>query len=159
MNSLMCFSCKEKFNRTEMITYKNHRYCKSCYEEKLERDKFSQYVCALFHIKAPGPKIWTQRKRLIEKGYTDDTILKTLMYLYEVKSKKKLTETLGLVSVNNINAALNYYMGRDIHAAIMAEAMINAPKEVKQIKRRDLEEKKTYTNPDDILANWEGDEE
>lgn len=74
-------------------------YCKDCYEERIAREKFSKKVCQIFQLKSPGPRIWTERKRLRNKyGYTDDVIVDCLEYIYEVEKKDKLTESLALVT-------------------------------------------------------------
>lgn len=100
-----CTGCGEEFRKDEMIEYSSLSgktckwYCKSCYEEKLAREKFSNKICSIFGIKAPGPRIWTERKRLQNKyGYTDDTIIECLDYIYNVLKMDKLTDSLTLVN-------------------------------------------------------------
>lgn len=101
---LKCFGCKNEFLREELISYSSpgtvvmHNFCKSCYEERLERDRFSYAVCRIFGIKSPGPIIWTQRKRLMKNGFTDQMIIECLEYLYDTKKVKKYIESLGLVT-------------------------------------------------------------
>ena len=104
-----CAGCGESFRKTEMVQYfspsgkTSNWYCTKCLEEKQAREKFANKVCQLFGIKAPGPVIWTQRKRLQnEYGYTDDSIIDCLDYIYNVKKMKKLSETLGLVNPRNM---------------------------------------------------------
>ena len=106
-----CAGCKQQIHKSEMLQYASATgktlqwYCKDCYEEKIAREKFSKKVCQIFQLKSPGPIIWTQRKRLRDKyGYTDDTIIDCLDYLYEVKHMDKLSETLVLVNPRNVSA-------------------------------------------------------
>ena len=80
-----CAGCKQEFRKDELIQYATlsgkttYWYCKDCYEEKLAREKFSNKICEIFGIKSPGPRIWTERKRLRDKyGYTDNTIIECL---------------------------------------------------------------------------------
>ena len=110
-----CYSCKEKFRREELVGYAGpntntiHSYCPQCLAAKEARDKFSIEVCRIFGLKAPGPRIWTERKRLQEKyGYTDDIIIECLNYLYNIKHKKKLSESLCLVSPISIDEMMRW---------------------------------------------------
>ena len=89
-----CAGCKQDIRKDEMIQYATpsgkttYWFCKSCYEEKLEREKFQNKVCQIFGIKSPGPVIWTQRKRLRDTyGYTDEVIVDCLDYIYNVENK------------------------------------------------------------------------
>lgn len=100
-----CYGCKQKFRVEELISYASinsktyHNYCSKCLKEKQDRERFSDKVCSIFGIKAPGPQIWTERKRLIDKyGYTDDIIIDSLDYIYKVKHKKILSDSLYLIT-------------------------------------------------------------
>ena len=74
-NFLTCSECSKQkkenklYPRDEIINYKGQNYCPKCYAEKLEKEKFSEFICNLFGLKAPGPVIYSQRKRLKEKYY------------------------------------------------------------------------------------------
>ena len=115
-NFLTCSECSKQkkenklYPRDEIINYKGQNYCPKCYAEKLEKEKFSEFICNLFGLKAPGPVIYSQRKRLKEKYYyTDETIMKTLRYIYDIKKCNKLVESLGLVTPENVEAARKYF--------------------------------------------------
>ena len=72
--SAVCKTCHKRLNKQEMVFYIDGYYCPKCYQERISRETFSRYVCELFNLKAPGPRIWKQRKRLREKyGYDDET--------------------------------------------------------------------------------------
>lgn len=110
-----CFSCKQEFRKTELIDYappgtkSMHSYCPKCLEEKHSRENFAAKICKIFGIKAPGPIIWTQRKRLKETyAYSDDTIVDCLDYLYNIRGMKKLSETLVLVTPEAVNDMMKY---------------------------------------------------
>ena len=112
--TLTCCACHEKFPREQIIYYGSQqnqlKYCPSCYTEKRDREKFSNFVCELFGIKAPGPKLYSQRKKLKETyGFTDDTILQTLEYLFRVKHFNKGFESLGLVNPQSVDEAKRYF--------------------------------------------------
>lgn len=112
--TLTCCYCKQKYPREEIIYYGSQenplKYCPACYKEKRAREKFYDFVCELFGIRAPGPKIYAQRKKLKENfGYSDETIMQTLEYLYKVENYKKGFESLGLVNPQNVDKALSYF--------------------------------------------------
>jgi hypothetical protein len=100
-----CYGCKQYFRREELVEYasiramKGNWYCPACLREKQDRDLFSEKVCEIFGLKTPGPRIWTERKRLQnEYGYTDGVIIDCLEYIYNVRHFKKLSESLALVT-------------------------------------------------------------
>lgn len=107
---LTCSSCKQKVPRETIINYHSVNYCPKCYREKLAREAFADTVCAIFHIRAPGPRIWTERKRLRENfGYSDEVIIFTLEYLYNVLEKKAISESIYLVNPTNVELAAAYW--------------------------------------------------
>jgi hypothetical protein len=101
----------------------------------------------------PGPRIWTERKRLIDTyGYTDQTIIDCLDYLYNVKKLKKLAESLCLVKPTTVNEMLQYKKRKAFEATQLGLAMqtetneyiVPTPKKKKQIKKIEY-------NPDEWL--------
>ena len=101
----------------------------------------------------PGPRIWTERKRLIDTyGYSDQTIIDCLNYLYKVKKMKKLAESLCLVTPTTIHEMFEYKKQQSFEANYLAIAMqteqneyiIPTPKRKKQIN-------KVEYNPDEWL--------
>lgn len=110
-----CHECKQEFKNEMLISYASlksktsYNYCPTCLKIKQDRDAFSDKVCAIFGLKAPGPRIWTERKRIIEKyGYTDEIIIKCLDYLYNAVRKRKLSESLCLVTPEVVDQMLQY---------------------------------------------------
>ena len=84
-------------------------YCKKCYDEKMAQEDFSNKVCSIFGIKTPGPRIWTERKRLIDTyGYTDETIVNCLDYIYNVLKKPKKVETIYLVNPAMVDEMMRF---------------------------------------------------
>ena len=155
----VCFTCKEYFLMNDMVHYASarakqlHWYCKKCYQEKLLKDNFTDAVCKIFGIKAPGPRIWTERKRLIDTyGYSDQTIIDCLDYLYNIKKKKKLAESLCLITPITVQEMLKYKKQKTFEAKSIANAfntemeehIIPTPKRKKQIQ-------KVEYNPDEWL--------
>ena len=110
-----CHTCKEVFRNEEMVNYATPRsktsywYCKKCYNEKMAQEEFSNKVCSIFGIKTPGPRIWTERKRLIDTyGYSDETIVNCLDYIYNVLKKPKKVETIYLVNPTMVDEMMQY---------------------------------------------------
>lgn len=112
---LTCYGCKQKFRKEELVSYASPRaktfqnYCPKCLEEKKSKELFEEQVCSLFGIKTPGPRIWTERKRLqATYGYTDQAIVDCLDYIYNIEHKKKYTESLCLVNPESMDKMLAY---------------------------------------------------
>ena len=149
-----CFECKEKFRTDEMINYNNKWYCKKCYEDKLARERFSDKVCKIFGVKAPGPRIWTERKRIIETyGYTDDTIVDCIEYAYNVEHITKKTITLYFVNPPMVEKMKAYKRANQAKAISLAQATNQQTFEhIVPIKENTKNQKKIY-NPDDWLGD------
>lgn len=127
-----CYQCKQIFRTEEMLQYSTlsgktkYWLCKKCYEEKIERERFQIKVCEIFGIKTPGPLIWTQRKRIKDTyGYTDDTIINCLEYIYRVKHLKILKESLGLVTPKMVASMKSWQAEQKAKAGSVAAAIAN----------------------------------
>lgn len=143
-----CAGCKESFRKEELVQYFSSTgktsawYCHDCLLEKQAREKFFLKVCQIFCLKAPGPRIWTERKRLRDKyGYTDDTIVDCLDYIYNVQKKDKLTESLALVNPTSVAAMKKWKsqkkaLGGSLIAAAsqsqVQEKVIDIPEDINQ---------------------------
>lgn len=128
--NLMCFGCKKMFPRETLITYAarggtSYNFCTDCYQEKKKKEKFADYVCELFNLRAPGPMLYSQRKRLINQGFTDETIMMTLEYLYRVCSNDVTQATLGLVNSLSIESARQYYSKKEARSETLGEKVNN----------------------------------
>ena len=70
----------------DYIQYKGKNFHRECGEKQKEKDNFYSYVCEVFKLKAPGPRIYNQGNSFIEKyGYTYLGMQKTLYFIYAVK--------------------------------------------------------------------------
>lgn len=155
---LKCYGCKENFRREELVSYASansntfHNYCLKCLKEKQDRENFSNKVCQIFGLKAPGPRIWTERKRLQDKyGYTDNVIIDCLEYIYNVERKKKLADSLCLVSPITVNKMIKYKQAQETEARQIIEAMrMEQTEQIVSIRESNTEHK-TKWNPDDYL--------
>ncbi len=152
-----CFGCKQEFRKEELVDYaspaakQTHSYCVNCLREKQDRDNFSIKVCQIFGLKVPGPRIWTERMRLKNTyGYTDSILIDALDYIYNVEHRKKLSESLCLITPSLVSKMLKYKqkqatIGNSIAQAYNLETTIQVmPVEEKEIK-------KTSWEPDDWL--------
>ena len=153
-----CHSCKESFLKEQLIDYASpncktmYSYCPKYYEEKRSRDNFSQKVCEIFGLKAPGPQIWTERKRIKDKyGYTDNTIIDCLDYVYNIQKKKKLSESLYFVTPTNVELMLRYKKTQEYNSNKIIDAMKTQFKEYYVEVRENIKSNKTIGNPDDWI--------
>lgn len=157
-----CFECKQLFYGKDLIEYASpgsitfKRYCEPCLAKKKRREVFFHALSKLFRIESPGPKIYSQRKHLNEKGFTDEVILETCTYLFEVKGFNKKFESLGLVNEANAREAHNYY--KKIKASEEQKA-----KDISEMKityvpvkpKEPVNEKPELLNPMDFLGDDE----
>lgn len=156
--ALKCKSCGEQFLRTEMVQYCSPKannplwYCKKCLAEKQAREKFSDQVCKIFGLKAPGPRIWTERKRIIETyGYTDQILIDCLDYIYNVEHKRKLAESLCLVKPPMVDKMMQYKRQLTEVGDSLVQAAQTEMKEYVVPMRQTKTASKRILNPDDFL--------
>ena len=155
-----CSGCKNDFHKDELIQYATlsgkttYWYCPACYEEKLARERFSNKVCEIFGIKSPGPRIWTERKRLKnEYGYTDDAIVDCLDYIYNVSKKDKLSESLALVGPRSMANMKAWRADRQARAGSIAAAIANTETHEYVVPIKENTSKKKEINLDDALLD------
>lgn len=127
-----CFGCKQDFRKEELVEYfsitgkTSNWYCPKCLEEKQARERFSNKVCEIFGIKSPGPRIWTERKRLKNTyGYTDDSIVDCLEYIYYIQKKDKLAESLALVNPKFMAQMKAWKNTQKAQASSLTAAIVN----------------------------------
>ena len=153
-----CYGCGESFRKENMIEIfsisgkTSQWYCVKCANEKHVRDAFSDKVCQIFGLKTPGPRIWTERKRLQNTyGYTDDIIVDCLDYIYNVKKFRKLVESLALVKPSMVDEMMTYKKHQDYNNNKIITAMDTEMKEYIVPLKKKIEKKKEQLNPDDYL--------
>lgn len=154
----VCFGCKEVFRKNDMVEYssprseRKHWYCVKCKAQQDARDLFSDKVCTIFGLKMPGPRIWTERKRLIDTyGYTDDVIIDCLEYIYNVEKKKKLAESLYLINPITIDKMKQYKREQARKSMMMAQALNTETKEYVVPIRESKPKAKENLDPDEWL--------
>lgn len=153
-----CAGCKEERRKDEMVEYFSPSgktsawYCPTCLAEKQARERFSMKVCEIFGIKSPGPRIWTERKRLRETyGYTDDSIIDCLDYIYNVVKKNKLAESLVLVNPHSMAEMKQWKAGKRALAGNIAATIVNTQMNEVKVAVRENKTKKEEINLDDGL--------
>jgi len=154
-----CHVCKEIFRNEDMVSYTGPKaktsywYCKKCYNEKMEQEKFANKVCTIFGIKTPGPRIWTERKRLIDTyGYSDETIVNCLDYIYNVLKKPKKVETIYLVNPTMVDEMMRYRRNQNIKSLNLAAALQTEVREhIVPIKENTSSKEKITYDPDEWL--------
>ena len=158
--TLTCHTCKEKFLKSEMVEITSFSgktsnwYCQKCANEKHAREAFSDVVCYIFGIKAPGPRIWTERKRLIDKyGYTDNVIIDCLKYLYKVEKKNKIAESLYLINPSSVDRMISWKKGEKREAMQLAAAYKTETKEHIVSIKENTTQKNEELNPDSWLED------
>ena len=156
--TLKCFECKQSFLKEELVMYASprarimHNYCPKCLKEKVDRDQFSDKVCQIFGIKTPGPRIWTERKRLQEKyGYTDNVIIRCLDYIYNVEKKKKLEDTLFLINPVTVEKMKQYEKVQAAQSLRMAAATQTVTHEYIAPIQENTKNNKVEYDPDEWL--------
>jgi len=153
-----CAGCKQDIRKDEMVQYASlsgkttYWFCRPCYEEKIARERFQNKVCEIFGLKQPGPQIWTERKRLRDKyGYTDDTIVECLDYIYNELKMKKLSESLVLVNPKSVHNMKEWKSRNQAQASGIAAAIANAPTKEYIVPIQENKSKKKEINLDDGL--------
>jgi len=153
-----CHGCKQDIRKDEMLSYSSpsgkttYWFCKNCYEDRLEREKFQLKVCEIFGIKSPGPRIWTERKRLVDTyGYTDDAIVDCLEYIYNIKHMNKLSESLALVNPRSMNEMKAWRADKRARAGSIAAAIANTETHEYVVPIQEKKKEKKEINLDDGL--------
>ena len=162
MANLKCKECKKFFPKEELISYGprggyQFNYCNDCYTKKRKREQFADYICNLFKLRAPGPMIYSQRKKLNEQGFTDEVILMTLKYLYEVRGYDSSLANLSLVNLTSIEEAKDYFSTKDLSEKTIAEKVHNQKIETQYVSIQKIEQKKKQDNQNDLnslLEEW-----
>ena len=157
MRQIKCYGCKESFLKDEVIAfYSNtgktfHYYCKKCYEERAARNKFADEVCHIFGLRSPGARIWKERQQIqAQYGFTDDTIVDCLEYLYKIEKKRKYAETIRLVTPGAVERMLRYKNSRQVlENDIQAQVATNVTETTVKIKENTTPNKKKF-NLDDF---------
>lgn len=153
-----CAGCKEEFRKDQMIEYSSLSgktsawYCPTCLAEKQARERFANKVCEIFGLKSPGPRIWTERKRLREKfGYTDNSIIDCLDYIYHVQKTDKLAESLALVGPRSMEGMKRWKAAEKGRASGIAAAIVNTEVREYEVPINEKKKEKKEIDLDEYL--------
>jgi len=99
--SVKCPQCEQQVLKSEGIFDDSSKKWlhPDCYKILDSKRELSRFVCVLFKLKAPGPKIYSQMNMLYKKGYSYHDMLTTLQYHFDVKKNKveKAMEGIGII--------------------------------------------------------------
>lgn len=156
MRQVKCGECGQMMNKEGAAYEKPKYYHPDCYAAKLKRREFSEYVCRLFNLKAPGPAIHRQRKRYIEElGMTDQDIINTLKYAYEVKRLPidKADERIGVVPFLADEARVYFerQKAKQIEIANMAAANIKKSQQTIMVHAQSNNSRRGLIDPTELL--------
>ena len=124
-----CSLCGNGVLKTEAERYKNKNYHADCLEIQLSKEELTDYICRLFSLKAPGPRIYTQIKTFLDKypHYTYKGIKQALVYFYEVQKKPidKANQGIGIVPYV-YDSAQEYFNNISLRQERVANALSNS---------------------------------
>jgi len=154
----VCCKCKQVGLVEDMISANGKApwYCKKCHEEKLAKSLFEETVCKIFNVKKPGKYVWTQRNQIIETyGYTDQIIVDTLNYIYNIKGYTPLATSICLVKPPMVEEMLQYKKAKENKENKIINAIIEGTKkqDLPQIKIRENIKQQKEWNIDDYFFN------
>ena len=147
-----CYKCHYSFRAEELVSYCTitskvaHKYCPKCLEWVQADERFRMEVCRIFGLKGPsvGAQINNEREKLMtEYGYTMDTIIECLRYVYDIKKIKPKKATLYFVTPSMIDEMMKYKRIQTAEGNSLAQAMnvttitehiVPQKKEVKETK-------------------------
>lgn len=149
-----CHFCGEKVDKKIAARHNDKNFHPACLETYLQKKDCCDYICSIFNIKTPGPKIYNQLAVFTTQNkYTYNNIKKTLQYWYEIKkgSRKKANEGIGIVPYM-YEEAMQYY--KDL--AIAAERGKEEYKEyLEKQKKQEHFEVKTVSGRPNIIKQYE----
>ena len=149
-NIVKCSFCGNGVLKVEAERYKNKNYHAECAELQKQREELTEYICRLFSLKAPGPRIYTQIKSFLEKypHYTYKGIKQALEFFYEVQKKpiEKANQGIGIVPYV-YDSAQEYFNGITMRqervATEISSALSTVAQEVK-VKKPEKKKKSLY---------------
>ena len=122
----------------DYIQYKGKNFHRECGEKKKEKDNFYSYVCEIFKLKAPGPRIYNQGNSFVEKyGYTYLGMQKTLYFIYAVKKHANdrpiESKSIGLIPYY-YDEAQEYFKRIDKKKEMIRKEIMSTTEEIISVK-------------------------
>jgi len=159
---LKCSSCKEKFERENIVKRSGKNYCPEClkqYEQSLKVNKSDynllfDYICELYEIPVLTGLMFKQLKDYRNDGYnyTDIGMYYTLKYYFGVLENQVLENTgLGIIPYYYDKAKQHYNKVYDL-VDLAEELEVNERTQIVKTKDRKRTEEKRTPLP---LIDWE----
>jgi hypothetical protein len=149
-NIVKCSFCGQGVIKLEAQRYKNKNYHSNCAELQKQKDELTEYICRLFSLKAPGPRIYAQIKSYLEKYpyYTYIGIKQALVYFFEIQKKSidKANQGIGIVPYvyDDAQEYFNRIIIRQERVATeLSDTLSVAAQEIK-IKKQEKKKKNLY---------------
>ena len=122
----------------DYIQYKRKNFHRECGEKQKEKDNFYSYVCEIFKLKAPGPRIYNQGNSFVEKyGYTYLGMQKTLYFIYAVKKHANdrpiESKSIGLIPYY-YDEAQEYFKRIDKKKEMIRKEIMSTTEEIISVK-------------------------
>ena len=122
----------------DYIQYKGKNFHRECGEKQKEKDNFYSYVCEVFKLKTPGPRIYNQGNSFVEKyGYTYLGMQKTLYFIYAVKKHANdrpiESKSIGLIPYY-YDEAQEYFKRIDKKKEMIRKEIMSTTEEIISVK-------------------------
>ena len=122
----------------DYIQYKGKNFHRECGEKQKEKDNFYSYVCEVFKLKAPGPRIYNQGNSFVEKyGYTYLGMQTTLYFIYAVKNHANdrpiESKSIGLIPYY-YDEAQEYFKRIDKKKEMIRKEIMSTTEEIISVK-------------------------
>ena len=122
----------------DYIQYKGKNFHRECGEKQKEKDNFYSYVCEIFKLKAPGPRIYNQGNSFVEKyGYTYLGMQKALYFIYAVKKHANdrpiESKSIGLIPYY-YDEAQEYFKRIDKKKEMIRKEIMSTTEEIISVK-------------------------
>lgn len=143
--TVKCTFCNEYIDIEEAIKDDKNYFHKDCLKKRNDRNELFDYICKLYNLKAPGPRIMQQVNSFIyNNNYTYFGIMKTLEYFYEIKKGdiKKSNDGVGIVPFIYIEAQQYYENIRRIQLRLQNGLEEKTEQVIIKVKAREEETRK-----------------
>lgn len=144
-----CAYCGLGVPKDEAKRHKDKNYHSECLKEQIDKEELTNFICRLFSLKAPGPRIYAQIKSYLEKNnYTYKGILQALQFFYEIQkhSTDKSNQGIGIVPYV-YDAAQEYYNNISLRQERVATAIsgsLDVQPTVIKVQKKEKKKKLLY---------------
>lgn len=139
-----CHGCGISLEKANAIHEGGHYWDAACIQDKRERSQLYATICRIFHLKAPGPRIYAQIKNFTtNNGYTIKGIENALVYFFDIKqnSIEKANNGIGIVPYI-YEEAKQYFEIKEKQRDRVAKGAAKFKKEIRTVTLTDTTEEK-----------------